>query len=61
MDIMRRFRLWRWDCKNRDILALAVRLQTCLIGDGKKSPRLQWVIDRLVKQRSLIEYGRPTK
>ena len=58
MKIARRFRLWRWNCENADVLSLAIRHQTLLMGHGDKSPRLQSVIDLLVKQRNLIEYGR---
>ena len=61
MNIIRRFRLWRWNCENADVLSLAIRRQTCLMGHGNKSTMLQWLIDRLVKQRNLIEYGREFK
>lgn len=54
MWLIRKIRLWLWDVKNADTLALAVRRQTFYLGNGCKSPRLEKVISDLTKQRNAI-------
>ena len=52
--LLRRYRLWRWDCEFGGVLALAERRFTVMLGHGHRSERLWRIITDLRAARDKL-------
>lgn len=54
LALISKFRLWLWDMQNADVLSLAQRRQTMLMGHGCRSEQLDILINEMLAERDKI-------